>query len=118
MLETAWNAGDLTTNMGHVDDDAVQLPPDQEARVGKTTLQTSWEEFLAANDSEWHPIVEDIWVSGDLAVVRGRFIETITPKDGSEITDVDDKATWVLRRGQDGQWRLLLEMWNSDTPST
>ena len=57
-------------------------------------------------------------MSGDLAVVRGRFIETITPKDGSEITDVDDKAAWVLRRGQDGQWRLLSEMWNSDTPST
>ncbi len=102
--------------LGYVDAEGMQLPPHQPARIGKAALEAGWDEFLAANDSEWHPIIEDVWVSGDLALVRGRFTETITPKDGSDATIVDDKAAWVMRRGEDGQWRLLLEMWNPDTP--
>ena len=116
MLEQTWNAGDMVANSGYVDDEMIQLPPNAAARVGKADAQAGWEEDLAENDSEWHPTVQNIWVSGDLGVARGRFTDTMTPKDGGEATVEDAKTVWVFRRGDDGQWRLLLEAWNSDGP--
>ena len=113
-LETTWNTGDLDVNADYVDSDMVSLPPGEPAVRGEAANRQRWGEFLAANDDEWHPFPEDIWVSGDLAVAWGRSTSTGGPKE-SEVSESSGNNVWVFRRGEDGVWRMLLETWSLDS---
>ncbi len=113
-LETTWNAGDLDSNAEYVDGDMVSLPPGEPPISGEAANRREWGEFLAANNDEWHPSPEDIWVSGDLAVAWGRSTSMGGPK-GGEVSESSGKNVWAFRRGEDGVWRLLLEAWSDDT---
>ena len=113
-LETRCNAGDLDANAEHVDSDMVSLPPGEPAIIGEAANRQRWGAFLDANDDEWHPFPEQIWVSGDLAVAWGPTTSFGGPK-GGEATESSAKNVWAFRRGADGVWRMLLETWSADS---
>ncbi len=113
-LETTWNAGDLDVNADYVDTDMVSLPPGEPAVIGEAANRQRWGEFLAANDDEWHQFPEDIWVSGDLAVAWGTTTSVGGLKGGAA-TESSGKNVWAFRRGEDGEWRMLLETWSLDS---
>jgi ketosteroid isomerase-like protein len=113
-LEATWNAMDLDANAEFVDSDMVSLPPGEPPIIGEPANRQEWAEFLAANDDEWHPSLEQVWVSGDLAVAWGPTTSVGGPK-GSEPTERSYKNVWAFRRGADGTWRLLLETWSPDS---
>ena len=54
-------------------------------------------------------------VSGDLAVERGRYQLSATPKaNGAAITETGKHI--VVRRRVDGSWKIQWEIWNVDSP--
>ena len=116
-LETTWNAGDLDANAEYIDSDMVSLPPGEAPVQGEATNRQRWEELLATMYVEWHPVPEQIWVSGDLAVAWGRATSLVGPK-GADLTEYNSKHVWAFRRGSDGVWRMLLESWSEDSTSS
>ena len=109
-----WNANDLDGLMAFIADDVVQMPPGRSTIDGKEALRSDWEKFLSENSDKWEPTIEDIEVSGDLAFVRIKELETTTPKDGSETKTLIGKGISIYRRGEDGSWRNVIEIWNSN----
>ena len=61
--------------------------------------------------------VIEVVVSGDLAVLRASYDETVTPKAEGE--PYDQGGTWlvVLRKQSDGSWKLWRDMWSIVPPS-
>lgn len=59
------------------------------------------------NVAEIDPLT--VHVSGDLATAFGRVRYAIVEPDGSERYGMWNRLTWLLRRGDDGAWRVLHE---------
>ena len=60
--------------------------------------------------------VEDVRVSGNLAVVQGTDTGTTTPKSGGEPIPFDLKWLIAFERQSDGTWKCIFEMWNDNNP--
>jgi uncharacterized protein (TIGR02246 family) len=112
-----FNAGNLDGLMALYADDAVQMPPNNPIIIGKDSLRSGFEEFLAANTSELSSTVEDIGVSGGWAFLRLSYTQSITPKDGGDTTLEVGKWVLILERQADDSWRITTEIWNADAAS-
>ncbi len=114
--DRAWNAGDCETLASLYTADAVAMPPNAPAHSGIESLRVSckkdFDQFKEENSSH----VEDVLVSGNLAVARGTQEATTTPKTGGN--SVRDKEKWIVvyQRQTDGLWKILWETYNSDLP--
>lgn len=77
---------------------------------GRETIRATWEgmqamgQFLAL-DIESRPIIRD----GDLAVAHLVGTVRIQPPDSTEVTALAVRATEVMRRGEDGCWRYVID---------
>ena len=115
--DRAWNAGDCETLASLYTADALAMPPNvPAARVDATraSCKKDFDQFREENRS----IVEDVRVSGNLAVARGTQEASTTPKAGGN--SVRDKEKWIVvfLRQPDGSWKVLWETYNSDLPQT
>ena len=56
--------------------------------------------------------------SGDLATATGTYTMTLTPKKAGAkpLPTEDGKYLEVLKRQDDGSWRLVYDMWNFNAP--
>jgi len=61
---------------------------------------------------------DEVTVLGDLAVTRGTWSVTETPKAGGETVERHGKWFTVQRRQADGSWKTWRWMWNQATTST
>jgi len=52
--------------------------------------------------------------SGDMAYGTGTNRVTFTGSDGRQVT-VDGKAVTVWRRGKEGAWKCVVDIWNDVT---
>ena len=109
-----WNAADLDGVMAYIADDFVHLPPGDLANVGKEAIHSRWEQYLAENISRWESSIEYIEISGNLAFVRDSGKGSSTPKDGGETKTSVEKGVHIFRRGADGSWKIVIEIWNSN----
>ena len=77
---------------------------------GRENIKATWEglqalgQFLSL-DIESRPIIRD----GDLAVAHLVATVRLQPPDSTEVTTMPVRATEVMRRGDDGQWRYVID---------
>jgi ketosteroid isomerase-like protein len=57
---------------------------------------------------------EDIRLAGDFAVERWSATTRLTPRAGGADYEDQNKGLWVWQREDDGTWKLLWSIWNSD----
>ena len=91
--------------------DAVFSPPDAPA-VSIDELRAWYERLFAENTFQFATEVLDVVVSGDLAVLRASYGETLTPQGGGEPATNDGIWLVVLRKQTDGSWKLWRDMWS------
>ena len=102
----------LTTNF--YAEDAQFLPPNHAAILGRPAIQQALGQ-IAAGLQKLTYRSDKIEVSGDFAYAIGRHQLTIKTDSGAEIHD-EGKYLVVYRRQQDGKWRAVADMFNSDLP--
>jgi ketosteroid isomerase-like protein len=100
----------LTTE-GHI-----MLAPNRAPIVGKTANDEvngrAFEQFDF--DETWTPV--ETVVSGDWAHQRGTFTTAFVPKAGGERREVSGSFLRIYQRQPDGEWRMIRDMFNSDSP--
>lgn len=91
-------------------DDGVLFAPSQPAAVGKDALRKAWAGFLSGPPAkiDVSGTTIDVAASGDLAIERGSFIDTIADARG-ETTSVSGQLVDVWKKEADGSWKLAAD---------
>ena len=114
--DEAYSAGAVIRLMELYTDDAVSMAPGFPASVGRDAIEADLGGFLAEHETQHETDIEDILVEGDLAIERATYTDEITPQGGETFTE-HGKHIVVYRRGEDGAWRVLWEIWNANEPA-
>lgn len=96
---------------------SIQMPPNEPIRKGKEAILLGYQKTRELSDEYCDSsVVEDVRVSGDLAVAQGIDTGTSTPRSGGEPVKYNLKWLTVLERQSDGAWKWIYEMWNDNNP--
>ena len=114
-MVAALNARDLDRYMSCLADDVTWMPPGRPAVSGKVSVSVFVSALFEIPDfSVAHrPIAIEVSDGGDLAVMTYAYEFTTTDSRGVAVAE-NGKDLSVLRK-VDGVWKLLIDMWNSDT---
>ena len=115
--DKAWNAGNTEAlASGFYTADAVAMDPNQPAIVGKDAMRASLQKYFDQYAEEGRTLVEDVRVSGDLAVSRGTAEGKSSLKAGGYSTQFKSKWMTAFQRQADGSWKAFWDIYNSDLP--
>ena len=110
---TAWETAALTALYT---EDAILLPPNAPRATGSAAIQTAFTEMLAVAPFTAIDIVTDgveVSAAGDLAWAHGTYTSTNTVAG----VPYEDSGKWLnVSENRDGQWLMVTDTWNSDTP--
>ena len=96
--------------------DARLLPPNQPMLAGTDAIKQFWQGMLRLNIKQ--PRLETVEVAeqrDDLACELGRYSFTIPLPDGQTVTDVGKYL--VVWKREAGDWKLHLDIWNTNAPA-
>ncbi len=97
-------------------EDGITLLPSAKPVIGKAAIAAMinavTEQIKGARMDKFELRCSAIEVSGDLATEWCSEHQIVILPDGKPPFDGRGKMLLVLRRGADGKWRLLREMWN------
>jgi len=113
----AANAGDADAIVALMTDDAVYADINVPMAVGKEAIRSQIRAFHSQSKSNLKASVEDVRVVGDLAVARGGWSVTGTPK-AQGLASFSDSGSYVLAfaRQNDGSWKRFSDISNSNQP--
>ena len=98
-------------------DDAVMMPPNQPPVFGRDHVAQWMAQMLASPGFSITWATTDVGVanSGDFAYSIGTNQVQMQLPDGTTITD-PGKGLTVWRKHENGNWKVVLDIFNSDTP--
>jgi uncharacterized protein (TIGR02246 family) len=95
--------------------DAISMPPNSSTLKGRRAIQAEFESFFASNVARHETIVDEMLKEGNLAIEVARYRLTYSPRAGG--TEVVESGRHLeCRRKVDGEWKIVVEIWNTDTP--
>lgn len=108
---------DLDGFLGLVSEDAVYMPPDEAAVVGRRAIAEWYREFYDTiqMDVTHEPLEIDVF--GAVIIHRGNARGTLTPKNGGEPIPFDNKYLMVIKKQPDGSLKIWRAMFNSNQQS-
>ena len=116
-FDKAWNAGNAeATASGFYTADAMRMDPNQPALVGKDAIRASLQKYFDQFSDESRSVVEDVRVSGDLAVAKGTAEGKSSLKSGGYSGQFKAKWMTAYQRQADGSWKAFWDIYNSDLP--
>ena len=108
------NANDAAGLASLYTNDAMLMPPNQEAVSGKQEIQSWFQTTFDQFTSEITLASEELEVGGDWAFDRGAYLIVLTPKASGEAAEDRGKYITILRKQADGSWKMARDIWNSD----
>lgn len=98
-------------------EDAVMMPPGLPAVRGKAAIRQYVEAagILPGFQIRWEPESAFVSQSGDLAYMIERNVTVVNDAQGKPVT-THGKVVTVWRKGADGSWRNVVDMWNEAPP--
>ena len=108
-VEEAMQTGDVDRLMEFYADDAVTILPGVPPLEGKDAVQADWEYFFDTFTLDRDSELVYVDVSGDSAVRRMEWTNTLTPKDGSDPI-VDTGNCVVGFKKVDDEWKIAWEI--------
>lgn len=84
---------------------------------GKAAIPEEWAHVLAIPDFENESSLTRVEISdgGDLAYTSGTYVAKMRGEDGVQIREPGKWLT-VWKRGRDGEWRIVMDIYNTDVP--
>ena len=108
-------AGDLERALSYWTDDAVVLPPDQPAVVGKAAIRNFVMSAFAIPgfSISWQPERAVLSIHGDMGCLIERNETTFNDEAGTLQTQ-RGKAVTIWQRQADGSWKCVVDTWNGN----
>lgn len=103
-------------SMSYTTEDFSMMPPGAPMSVGREAAQAWAEEFMSAVTVEHIAYDEsNLVISGNWAIERYTGTVTLVMGEGGEPTTETVKGVHIYRKGEDGGWKMALDIWNNDT---
>ena len=99
--------GDLERVISLYDPEATFVPQPGQSIRGSEAIRDALAAFIALRPQMTGEI-EQVLVAGDTALVRNRWALRGRQPDGTPV-EMDGTSADVLRRGEDGRWRILID---------
>jgi len=98
-------------------DDAVVMAPGGASLTGKNAIRGFVVEAfkMPGFGLRWETTSVSVSSQGDLAYALARTTTTVNGPDGKP-TSLRGKAATVWRKGTDGRWRCVVDIWNDEAP--
>jgi ketosteroid isomerase-like protein len=98
-------------------EDAVMMPPGLPAVRGKAAIRQYVEAAgkLPGFQIRWEPESAYVSKSGDLAYMIERNVTIVNDAQGNPVM-THGKVVTVWRKGADGSWQNVVDMWNEAPP--
>lgn len=112
---TATESGDVETLVSMFTDDAMILPADAPAVVGKEAIRSHFA-ASAETPQKLSIKVEEVLGSGDTVCTRGVFTSSTTPEGAEESSSVTGKWVSISKLQPDGSRKIQWHIWNTDEP--
>jgi ketosteroid isomerase-like protein len=94
-------------------EDATVLPPNGAAARGRDAITGVVRAFPPI--AEYTQVSQRLEGSGNMAYEIASYSLRLAPPGAPAVVDTG-KLVWVWRKGADGSWKILVEIWNSDRP--
>src|SRR4030042_2405983 len=111
----AAGSGDLDRIVAYWADDAIVLPPDQPAVVGKAAIREYVDESMEIPGFSvtWEPEQATVGANGEMGylIERNRF--TFADSTGTVHTQFG-KVITVWRKDTTGAWKCVIDIWNNN----
>jgi len=109
--------GDTATAIQNYASDAIVMMPNAAESQGHDAISKAFSAFLSQFTlKDWKADTRDVMVNGDLALETGRYVMTVVPKGGKQMTD-SGKYLTAWKRQPDGSWKIIRDINNSDLPA-
>jgi uncharacterized protein (TIGR02246 family) len=95
-------------------EDAVVYPPNEPVLNGRAAARKAWGDMLAMPEFKMSWKTESAGVNGNLGYTAGTFEDSYKGADGKTVSE-KGKYLCVWRKGADGKWQAIHDMWNSDS---
>ena len=115
---SGWIAGDVEFVMSLYAEDPVLMPQGQPAIVGKQNIRPLYEAVMKEVEFDSKAKVMDVEVSGDLGYFWCSYTLTATPKATGQTFEVPGKYLCIVKRQEDGSWKITKLMDNSNQTPT
>ena len=116
--DSAVKSGNPEGYLALVTDDAVLMPPDNPALIGKDAIRP-WAHGFAQQFTmaSYTPTDHELVVTDRWAFRRASMTWVLRPKAGGESLTQSGKFLIIYRREPDGTWRIARDIFNLDAPS-
>jgi uncharacterized protein (TIGR02246 family) len=114
----AFTSGDAAAISGLYVNDAMRMPPNMAMIRGKEAIEAYFAEMFGATAARaltLEPV--EFGTSGDLAYVVGRYSYTIEVEGAAELEHDEGKYLTLSTLTEDGTWKMVAQIWNSDLPA-
>jgi uncharacterized protein (TIGR02246 family) len=108
---TAFNRGDPGAVAALYTDEATVLPPTHAIIKGTAAIRDFWQGLVAAGFREHGIEMIDAGADGDMAFTTGRWWAS-GPGAGGGTQRFEGVVVTLLRRQDDGSWKICLHTWN------
>jgi ketosteroid isomerase-like protein len=108
-LEQWYAEGDIDKAAMVFAEDTWQMPPNAEPLVGRQAYADFWREVTGWGTWQFKLDMQDLVVSGSIAVERGKYELEFAPNDDAPIPAFEDRGNYVVywRRDTDDEWRIV-----------
>ena len=117
-LNSAWNATDGTdidSFMEFFAEDATDIPANEPATVGKEAIRTNIQELLKTTTFQEQDSVEDVKVSGNLAVAHVAYIASFTNKKSGESGNAEGNWLLIFENKANEGWQIIYSIFSDET---
>lgn len=106
------NKRDLKSVLAFYARDAILMPPAEGRVVGVENIRPRYEALFANFQPAIEARIEEVCVRDDLALVRGHNGGRLVGIGTNASRDLDDVYLMMLRRNQNGVWRISHLIWH------
>ena len=98
--------------------DAAVLPPNEAMATDRDSIKKSVGGLLGLPGLtiSWQPTKVEVARSGDLAYLYGKYEVSFDEAPGKRTTD-RGKIVEIWKKQADGNWKCIVDTWNSDLPA-
>tara|TARA_A100000164_G_C21575707_1_gene616122 strand:+ start:181 stop:639 length:459 start_codon:yes stop_codon:yes gene_type:complete len=112
-----YNSGNYESVTSLHTEDAVVMPPNVPARIGKDQIMSAIKEEVDMGFTDLKFIENDIKIFGNLAYDEGSYSLNVKSEKGEVIDNDSGKYLVVWEKQNDGRWLMKKDIWNSDLPT-